>query len=486
MQQPPNQGGYPPYGGQPWPQQPAPGQNPSWQTPDASAQWQQPQPGQDPQWQAWQGAPQPQQPDPYWGQPPQIQQPPMPELKTPGAPQKRRGGAGKLIKALLALAVAGGVAWYFLGNLTGGTGMSTAVVESSVLGSNYTGDALVVRNETAFDEEGVQSIDYVAQEGSVVYRGDVICYVYSTGYSTSEMNALQDYRDQIKEYQQTLLLSETAYDQRMTRLENEVIERGLEVRSLVQGARGNMDNQETILETAITERQNYFRSKYSSDSRLSRLYDDEATQQRRIDGWINQEIATQESIVSFYTDGFEYALSPSTYETYTPAQVRNMINGQIPQTTSAARGRIDLYRLVKQNNYAVLMLVDDNNWNPVEGNTYKLVLEQFTSTVVDAQVLSYTRSGGELLLRLAVMGDVKDVLYMRSCRAQLGEYVDCMSVPEGALYERDGAQCVAVVNTDGQQYLVPVNVLRREGGLAYITAVQTGYLTAGQTVRLFR
>lgn len=132
------------------------------------------------------------------------------------------------------------------------------------------------------------------------------------------------------------------------------------------------------------------------------------------------------------------------------------------------------------------MLVDDNNWNPVEGNTYKLVLEQFTSTVVDAQVLSYTRSGGELLLRLAVMGDVKDVLYMRSCRAQLGEYVDCMSVPEGALYERDGAQCVAVVNTDGQQYLVPVNVLRREGGLAYITAVQTGYLTAGQTVRLFR
>ena len=85
----------------------------------------------------------------------------------------------------------------------------------------------------------------------------------------------------------------------MIRLETEVIERGLEVRSLVQGARGNLGKQETILETAINQRQSYFRSKYSSDMRLNRLYDDETNQQRRIDSWINQTVATQESIVSF-------------------------------------------------------------------------------------------------------------------------------------------------------------------------------------------
>ena len=62
--------------------------------------------------------------------------------------------------------------------------------------------------------------------------------------------------------------------------------------------------------------------------RLNRLYDDETNQQRRIDSWINQTVATQESIVSFYTDGFEYALTPSEYEKYTPSQVRAMINGE--------------------------------------------------------------------------------------------------------------------------------------------------------------
>ena len=401
-------------------------------------------------------------------------------------PEVQRQCADNLRKiGIDALVVIGGAAWYFLKDMVGTPMQSTAVVEAGTLGTSYTGDALIVRNETAYDEEGVQYIDYVAQEGSVVYRGDVICYVYSTGYSTKEMTALQDCRDAIKDYQQTLLKSETNFDQKMIRLETEVIERGLEVRSLVQGARGNLGNQETILETAINQRQSYFRSKYSSDMRLNRLYDDETNQQRRIDSWINQTVATQESIVSFYTDGFEYALTPSEYEKYTPSQVRAMINGQRPETSTAARGRTNLYRLVKQNNYAVLMLVRNTNWNPVEGTTYKLVLEQFTNTVVDAQVLSFTRSGGELLLRLAVIGDVRDVLYMRTCQAQLGEYVDCLLVPEGALYTQNNATGVVVVSETAQNF-VPVTVHRQENGKAYVSPVQTGLLTAGQTVRLFK
>lgn len=419
---------------------------------------------------------------------PTMQQvpPPAPPAGRKRAQKKKRGGGGfgAALKVALALAVAGGAAWFFLRDM-GTPAQATAVIEMGTLGTSYSGDALIVRNETAYDDEGVQSIEYVAQEGSVIYRGDVVCYVYSTGYSSKEMTSLQDYRDQIKDYQRTLLKSETAYDQKMTRLESEVIERGLEVRSLVQGSRGNLLNQEKILATAITKRQAYFRSKYSSDMRLNRLYDDESTQQQRIDSWIKQKVATQESIVSFYTDGFEYALTPSEYEKYTPTQVRAMINGEKPETTTAARGRTNLYRLVKKNNYAVLMLIKDNTWNPVEGTTYKLVLEQFSNTVVNAQVLSFTRSGGELLVRLAVIGDVTDVLYMRTCQAQLGEYVDCMVVPTGALYEQKNATGVVIVTEDNQLF-APVTVHRQEGGKAYISAVQTGVLSAGQTVRLFK
>ena len=496
MQRDPNQpqAPYPPYNGTqaPWPQGGAPqnaGQQPGY--------------GQQP----WAPYP-PNAGQPYAQQPYAPYQPVMPEqmpyeaytqpqMPTPqqNIPEekprrkrqkrpRRKGGGGQWWKTLLALAAIAGVAWYFLRDLILTPRLNTAVVESATMGESHSGDALIVRNETAYDDEGVLNVDYVAQEGSVVYRGDVICYVYSTGYSNKEMVTLQNYRDQIKDYQQTLLKSETAYDQKMTRLENEVLQRGLEVRSLVQGARGNLMNQEDILKTAITQRQNYFRSKYSSDMRLNRFFDDESTQQQRIDSWIRQKVATQESIVSFYTDGFEYALTPGEYEKYTPSQVRSMMNGQRLETSTAARGRTNLYRLVRQNNYAVLMLVRDSNWNPIEGQTYKLVLEQFSDTVVDAQVLSFTRSGGELLLRLAVMGDVRDVLYMRTCTAKLGEYVDCLKVPQKALYEKNGTPGVVLV-TEENQVFVSVKVLSQEGGQAYITPVQTGTLSQGQTVRLF-
>ena len=480
-----------------WPQQagmpPQPNMpNGQW-TPQGQPIYQQPMPGQPVQGQ-W-----PQQPlSPEVLQQMQYeaymqQMPAMPTMQQPMEPpvqgkkkrkRKTGGGGSKWWLTALALVLVAGVAWYFLKDLIGQPQLNTAVVEAGTLGDTHVGDALIVRNETAYDDEGVQNIEYVAQEGSTVYRGDVICYVYSTGYSSKEMTTLQDYRDQIKDYQQTLLKSETAYDQKMTRLENEVLQRGLEVRSLVQGARGSLINQETILESAITQRQSYFRSKYSSDMRLNRLFDDESTQQQRIDSWIKQKVATQESIVSFYTDGFEYALTPAEYEKYTPSEVRAMINGVKPEVSAAQRGRTDLYRLVRQNNYAVLMLLKDTTWNPIEGTTYKLVLEQFSDTVVDAQVLSFTRSGGELLLRLAVIGDVSDVLYMRTCSAQLGEYVDCLKVPQKALYTKNDTQGVVLVAGESQLF-VPVKVLRQEGGSAYISPVQTGTLTTGQTVRLF-
>jgi len=471
-------------GQQPYMQQPVmPGQQPYAQQPNMQGQWAQqplsPEVLQQMQYEAYmQQMPQ----MPTMQQP--IEQPVQGKKKKRPRSTGGSGGMGKWLATFLVLVLIAGAAWYFLKDFIGQPQLNTAVVEDGTLGETHTGDALIVRNETAYDDEGVQNIEYVAQEGSTVYRGDVICYVYSTGYSSKEMTTLQDYRDQIKDYQQTLLKSETAYDQKMTRLESDVLQRGLEVRSLVQGARGNLLNQESILESAITQRQAYFRSKYSSDMRLNRLYDDETTQQQRIDSWIKQKVAMQESIVSFYTDGFEYALTPSEFEKYTPSEVRSMINGVRPATSTAQRGRTNLYRLVRQDNYAVLMLVEDSIWNPVEGMSLKLVLEQFTDTVVDAKVISFTRSGGELLLRLAVIGDVTDVLYMRTCTAQLGEYVDCLKVPLKAMYEKNGQSGVVLVTSENQVF-VPVKLLRQEGGYAYISPVQTGTLTRGQSVRLF-
>lgn len=416
----------------------------------------------------------------------------MPENMVPQKPKRQkhsklpRRRPRVLTRAVQVVVIVGALvflAWFILNN-TRSSAPATAVIEMGALGITYRGDALIVRNEVAYDDEGVQSIEYVAQEGSLVYRGNVVCYVYSTGYSNKEMITLQDYRDQIKNYQQTLLKSEITPDPKMVQLQNDAIERGLETRNLVQGARGNLINQEVILDTSITKRQNHFRSKYSKDMRLNRLFDDEATQKQRIDSWIKQRAANRESIISFYTDGYEHSLTPDQYDKYSPGEVRAMINGQRPEVTSSTRGRTDIYRLVDKTNYDVLMLIRDDTWNPVEGSTYKLMLEQFSNTIVEGKVRSFTRSGGELLVRLRVEGDVAPVLYMRTCQAELGEYADSMVVPIAAIYEYNGAKGVVLID-EAQQLFVPVNILQQDAGKAYISAILTGVLSAGQTVKLF-
>ena len=409
----------------------------------------------------------------YDMQPPQpVQLPPQPENRRMSVPQ-----------IMLIVLVLGFAVWYAVTALTPQT-PPFATVSAGVIGSRYEGDCLIVRDETPFDAEGVTSVDYVAEEGSQVSRGTTICNVYSSGFSTREMTTLQEYRDQIKEYQMKLLKARVTTDSYMEKLEADVMTRAREVRELIGGARGNMNNQEKMLSAAIQARQNRLKELYSEDQRMTRLYDDELSQLQRISSWTKQYGATGDGLVSFYSDGYEYGLTTTTFDQFTPAEVRAMVNGKKPTDELSMKGKTTIYRLVRNGHWVVLMLIRDSNWNPVEGAEYELRLENFKDTTVTARVLSFTRTGGELEVRLDVYSDVIPVLYIRTCAGVLGDNVSSLTVPEKALYVQDNMPGVVVV--DGEyQFFIPVNVLDRRDGLVFVAPIQQGALYEGQTVRMF-
>ena len=411
----------------------------------------------------------------YQMSPPQPVQP----LQQPPEEPRRMSVA----QIALIVVVFGFVVWYLVTSLTP-EAEPYGRISAGTLGSRYSGDCLLVRDETPYDAEGLTSIEYIAEEGSMVYRGTTICNVYSSGFSTREMTTLQDYRDQIKEYQLKLLQSEVATDARMEKLESEVMTRAAEVRAIVGGARGNMNNQESLLETAIQARQSYLKQKYSEDQRMTRLYDDEQSQMQRISSWTKQYAAMTEGIVSFYSDGYEYGLTINNYDQFAPSQVRSMLNGAKPEQSALQKGKTTIYRMIRDGYWYVLMMVRDSNWNPVEGAAYELKLESFKDTTVQATVLSFTRSGGEMVVRLAVQAPVQPILYIRTCTGELGDNISTLMVPERAIYYQDNMAGVVVV--DGQyQTFIPVNILDRRDGAVYISAIQQGVLAEGQTVRLF-
>ncbi len=357
-------------------------------------------------------------------------------------------------------------------------------ITSGSLSANHSGDCLIVRNEVPYDAEGVTSVVYEAEEGSTVVRNDFICKVYSSGYSTREMNTLQSYRTSIRDYQKKLIESETTYDAKLNRVTSEVLTYAKAVRDLIGGARGSLENQEELLAQAVQERQTYLKSKYASDQRFSRLFDDELSQTQRIDSWTKHCTATGSGVVSFYADGYEYGLTGANYTTFEPRQVRSMIEGSLPEKSTAQKGKTTIYRMVENGEWYVLFLSDDTDWNPVNGQIYQLQLERFENSAVYAEVINFTRSGGELLVRLKVTGDVRPVLYMRTCGAILGESMSTLCVPERAIYVQDDMTGVVVVNGSTESF-IPVNVIHYDSGNAYFQAIQQGLLFEGMTVLLF-
>lgn len=430
--------------------------------------------------------------------PPQEQCPPRLGVDLPPAPQKPRRDYSGLLRILIALltAIVLAVGTWFLYDLVVPDPSPTGVVLAGTLGARYSGDCIIVRNETPFDAEGVTSVQYTAQEGSYltrttqnaqtgIHQATEVCRVYAAGYSSREVSTLQNSRDEIRDYQKKLLSKDIVHDVKLARVQGDVLTLAKEVRSMIAGTGGSLSNQEKLLNNAIEARQDYLKEKYSDDQSLSHLYENEWAQEVRIEGWTKSHKVTMEGLVSFYSDGYEYALTSRNYQSFTPRQVRAMVNGVKPENASAPKGKTTLYRMVESYGWNVLYLAHETDWNPVIGQTYELQLDRFDSTVVTATVEHFTRSDGELLLYLYVDASVKPVMYMRTCQAELGESISTLRVPKEAISKQGETTGVVIIDEQMTETFIPVNVIWEQNGYVHINAVQQGFLREGMTIRLF-
>lgn len=368
--------------------------------------------------------------------------------------------------------------------VVGGMFEKTAVITAGNMGNQYHANAVIVRNETLTSAEGLTSITYYADEGEVVYKGNKIAEIYSTGYSQTDMNKLLNIRTQIKNYHKTLAAS-TYTDLQLDRMDANVLQIASDIRSIARGkSTGNLLNLTRQMDTAMSSRQSYLRSKYSTDQTLTGLYQNESTLLKKIASWTVTYIADTDCIVSFYTDGYENAFSVETADDITTAQVRSVLNGEDPESTAAERGRTPVFRTVQNGQWYLMLLTNDKNWNPVEGQSYKVQLEGFDDTVFDATVTSFSRSGSELLVRMSVSSKVRTVLNTRTAQATVGElYVSGLQVPLNALRTQNNQ--LGVVLTDNGGIFVPVQVVMQDNKNAVILPLSVGSLAEGQKVLLF-
>lgn len=361
----------------------------------------------------------------------------------------------------------------------------TAIVQQSSTGNQYVGDIVIIRNEKLYDAEGVTRVDYITEEGARVYKGEAICTVYSAGYSQTEINKLETYRQKIQQYHKESILSREV-DTQLEKLDALVSSYALQIRMLVQGeGQGSLNNLQKQLTSALSSRQAYMKQKYPEDLTLATLYQDESTQLKRIESWTTTHTANEEAIVSFYTDGYESTVNAQTFDTLTLAQVKAVLNGQALETDVVSRGRQAVFRTVRPDQWYAILLTKEKDWNPVVGQTYLMQLEGYENYLVNVTVDSFSRTGSELMVRLEVDSSVEPVLSIRTGRVAIGESVTGLSVPNRALLAQQGMIGV-VVSDMGVDTFVPVEVITYDDATAVVTPIMSGSpLQAGKTVRLF-
>lgn len=401
--------------------------------------------------------------------------------------KKKKKGGSLLLRGIVILIVFGliGIAAWQLPKYMNRTA-TTAIAVDGTLGNYYNGKLVIARNEKLYETENKTRIDFIAKEGSKVSRQEVICKVYSSGYNQTEINRLQGYRDEIEAYHVNQVLS-TYVDAELDSENAGITALAQQVKTLVQGRGvGSLTSLEKQLTTALTVRRDYLRQKYPDDQTLAELYKVESDQLKKIESWTTTHTADEDCLVSFYTDGYENTVNSLTYNKLTPADIKAIIRGEAPAQTTVSRGSDPIFRTVIENEWYALFLCSDKDWNPVNGEVYTIQLEGFDNYVVQATVESFTRIGGDLLLRMKVNADVSPVLNTRTCNATVGNFTSGIRVPMNALYGMDNMIGV-VVSEGGSQTFVEVSVISYpDENTALIRPKLKGSpLEVGKTVLLF-
>lgn len=413
--------------------------------------------------------------------------------------KKKNGLFSAFVRAvilLLVLAFLGALAWQLRGYMSDNA--TTAIARGDRLGNNYHGTLVVARDESVYETENMTRIDFIAEEGSRVSRSNVICKVYSSGYNQTEINKLNTARSEIQEYHINQVLN-TYVDAALDSENEEIDSLARQVRTLVQGRGvGSLTNLEKQLESSLNVRKNYLRQKYPDDQTLSELYKVENDQLKKIESWTTTHTASEDCIVSFYTDGYERIINGETYANLSPQQVRAVARGVAPEQVanmgiddpkkkeSLSRGMNAIFRTISEDEWFALFLCTDKDWNPVVGEVYRMSLTGFDDSDVNARVESFSRIGNDLLLRMRINTNVDQILNIRTCGATVGDFISGVHVPINALYTYDNMIGVVVLEA-GIQTFVPVTVITYpDENTAFVRPTLAGSpLDAGKTVMLF-
>jgi hypothetical protein len=208
------------------------------------------------------------------------------------------------------------------------------------------------------------------------------------------------------------------------------------------------------------------------DDTLSRMYQQEASLQEKIDQTRKAVTAPVAGLVSFYLDGYETSITVDGIAAMTPDKVKALRDKILSASQSFENQDIvavgqPVCRIVNPGKWYAVIVMNNSENRFVEGTDCDVTFDGLQKTVT-TKVLHVATQGDRFLAVLEVPEGVKEIISLRLVGGHLGQDIEGFRVPLNMIFEENGHAYVGIKGSGSGIQRVEVTILGKDGRYAIV------------------
>jgi hypothetical protein len=356
----------------------------------------------------------------------------------------------------------------------------TVAVEEAIAKFTANFDVLVIRDEVVYEAKNYGKTEFIAVEGERVEIGDPIVEVYEWGYNDTTYSELLDLQKTILDYEADVIRA-GIIDEQLIDINLRISNKALEIQQAVSGEAKDLLALERQMKELLDERSTYLRN-VMPDNQLTEYLKQEGALLELIAGWRQTVRANEPGIISFYFDGNEALMNKDNIGGFSRLALEEVIDGKTIKTSSDDQAFVPLYRVVKEDEWYVILLSEVDIPEMHIGNGFSIIFDDYldemhTGVVFDKTILE---NNDGFVYTILIRGNIGSLLGERRVSAKLHSEQTGMRIPRS--YIKSTEEVLYVETVDGQ--IVPVYLIAEDGDNVFIqTYKDEASLELGQLLR---
>ena len=331
---------------------------------------------------------------------------------------------------------------------------------------------VLVRQETVVKNESFGKIIYRVQEGERVAKDTLVAEVYSAGYSERTLQDLYAKQQDILNHQQNTLLKDIV-DEPLQALNQSISEKITAIAQTIQAQNfATVLTMEGELRTFFTQRQDLLRDKFSAtqDDTLNKLYGQQTKLMQEISSVSKPSHAPEAGVVSFYLDGCEALLTPSTFKNVTVKDVKNIIGGSSVQKAASANAMQPIYKIMDTQKWYLYVQPEEKERGLLQNERYHFAFDGFHDAKYQGICTGFIGEGDDRLSLVEFSQEMDALVSERVVKGQVIREFSGLMVPSSSIKVKEGVRGVYLMENRTKKFL-PVEVMAMDESRAIIRSL---------------